>query len=179
MVDLTSVILPLRSSAWETGVGNLPARKRDWSAFWPESKPKFKKEERFLTLGETGAEQTGDLLDQGVGSDEGIVLASKLLDELLVLVELLEIIGAHGVDTAVLGTVDIVLVTENADAHVRAGNSGQADGARETLVTLGVIVLEANLEPVQLPSCQYLCSIARFFSSSAQVVVASREGRWW
>ena len=28
MVDLTSVILPLRSSAWETGVGNLPALER-------------------------------------------------------------------------------------------------------------------------------------------------------
>lgn len=45
-----------------------------------------------------------------------------------------------------LGTVDVVLVTENADGHVRAGNSGQLDGARETLVTLGVIVLEADLE---------------------------------
>ena len=45
-----------------------------------------------------------------------------------------------------LGTIDVVLVTENADGHVRAGNSGQLDGARETLVTLGVIVLEADLE---------------------------------
>ena len=67
-----------------------------------------------LTLGETGTEDTGDLLDQGLGGDEGIVLARKLLDELLVLVELLEILNGHGVDTTVLGTVDIVLVTENA-----------------------------------------------------------------
>jgi hypothetical protein len=54
------------------------------------------------------------LLDEGIGSDEGIVLASKLLDELLVLVELLQVICGHGVDTTVLGTIDIMLVTENA-----------------------------------------------------------------
>jgi len=40
-------------------------------------------------LGETGSEETRDLLDQLLGGDEGIVLASHLLDELLVLVELL------------------------------------------------------------------------------------------
>lgn len=81
------------------------------------------------------------LLDQGLGGDESIVLASELLDELLVLVELLQVVGRHGVDTAVLGTVDIVLVTENADGHVGAGHDRQLHGARETLVTLGVIVL--------------------------------------
>jgi hypothetical protein len=32
------------------------------------------------------------------------------------------------------------------DAHTRAGNNGQTDGSRETLITLGIIVLEANLE---------------------------------
>lgn len=32
------------------------------------------------------------------------------------------------------------------DAHVGAGNGRQLDGARETLVTLRVIVLEADLE---------------------------------
>ena len=99
-----------------------------------------------LTLGETRTQETGNLLDEGVGSDEGIVLASKLLDELLVLVELLQVVGGHGVDTTVLGTVDIVLVTENADGHVGARDTGKLDGARETLVTLGVVVLEADLE---------------------------------
>ena len=76
------------------------------------------------TLGQTRTQQTGDLLDQGVGGDEGIVLASQLLDELLVLVELLQVVGAHGINTAVLGTIDIKLVTQNADAHVRAGDRG-------------------------------------------------------
>lgn len=99
------------------------------------------------TLGQTRTQQTGDLLDEGLGSDEGIVLAGELLNELLVLVELLEVINAHGVNTAVLRTVDIVLVTQNADAHVGAGDGGQLDSAGETLVTLGVIVLQTDLEP--------------------------------
>jgi hypothetical protein len=125
------------------------------------------------TLGETWTQETWDLLDQGVGSDESIVLASELLDQLLVLVELLQVIGGHGVNTTVLGTIDIVLVTENAmypsdsmshiissmeaprlrgavfdipDAHVWAGNLGETDGSRETLVTLRIIVLEADLQ---------------------------------
>lgn len=66
-------------------------------------------------LGETWTEETWNLLDQGVGSDESIVLACELLDELLVLVELLQVISGHGVNTTVLGTIDIVLVTENAE----------------------------------------------------------------
>jgi hypothetical protein len=45
-----------------------------------------------------------------------------------------------------LRSVDVVLVTEDADLHVRSGNRRQLDSARETLVTLGIIVLETNLE---------------------------------
>lgn len=64
-------------------------------------------------LGETGTEETGDLLDQGFGGDEGIVLAGQLLDQLLVLVELLQVVGRHGVYAVVLGSVNVVLVTED------------------------------------------------------------------
>jgi hypothetical protein len=158
MVDLTSLILALKSSLWETGVGNLPAAV-DVSA---RNRPLRKHRH---TLRETGTQETRNLLDQSVGSDEGIVLAGELLDQLLVLVELLQVIGGHGINTTVLGTIDIMLITENAipsksaralsvhvcdddlpDAHTRAGNNGQTDGSRETLVTLGIIVLEADLE---------------------------------
>ena len=38
-------------------------------------------------LGETGAEQTRDLLDEGLGREEGVVLLGELLHELFVLVE--------------------------------------------------------------------------------------------
>jgi len=100
----------------------------------------------FTSLGKTRTQETRDLLDQGVGSNEGIVLASKLLDELLVLVQLLQVIRAHGVDATVLGTINIMLITENADAHARAGNDRESHGSGETLVTLGIIVLDADLE---------------------------------
>jgi len=43
-------------------------------------------------LGETGTEETGNLLDEGVRGNEGIVLLRQLLDELLVLVELLQVL---------------------------------------------------------------------------------------
>lgn len=98
------------------------------------------------TLGQTRTQETRNLLDQAVRSDESIVLGGELLDELLVLVQLLQVVGRHGVDTAVLGTVDIVLVTQDANGHVGTRHGGQLDGARETLVTLRVIVLEADLE---------------------------------
>ncbi len=39
------------------------------------------------TLGKTGTEQTRDLLDEGLGGQESVVLLGELLDELLVLVE--------------------------------------------------------------------------------------------
>jgi hypothetical protein len=97
-------------------------------------------------LGETGSEETRNLLDESVGGHESIVLLGELLDELLVLVELLQVISAHGIDTMVLGTVNVVLVTENANAHARTGKGGELDGSGETLVTLGVVVLEADLE---------------------------------
>lgn len=45
-----------------------------------------------------------------------------------------------------LGTIEIVLVTENADGHVGARDGRQLDSAGETLVSLRIIVLEADLE---------------------------------
>ena len=39
------------------------------------------------SLGETGTEQTGNLLDEGLGGKESIVLFGELLDKLLVFVE--------------------------------------------------------------------------------------------
>ena len=73
-----------------------------------------------LTLGKTGTQETRNLLDESVGSDESVVLASELLDELLVLVELLQVVGGHGVNAKVLRAVNVVLVTENAVAVVRS-----------------------------------------------------------
>lgn len=98
------------------------------------------------SLGETGTEQTGDLLDEGLGGNEGVVLLSQLLDELLVLVKLLQVLNGHGVNTSTLSTVAVNSVTEDTDGHVGTGDGGELDGTAETLVTLGVVVLETDLE---------------------------------
>ena len=69
-----------------------------------------------------------------VGGDEGVVLARELLDQLLVLVQLLEIIGGHSVDAVMLGSVDIVLVTKDAGTFVSVCSlSGGLDAGRKRL----------------------------------------------
>lgn len=97
-------------------------------------------------LVETRSQKTGNLLDQGLGSEESIVLLGELLDLLLVLVELLEVINGLELHADLLGLVAVKSITENADGHLGAGDVGEADGARETLVTLGIVVLQSNLE---------------------------------
>ena len=97
-------------------------------------------------LGETGAQETRDLLDKSLGSKESVVLLGELLDELLVLIELLQVLNGHELEVDELGTVDIGGVGKNAHAHTGSGNMGKLDGTRETLVTLGVVVLKADLE---------------------------------
>lgn len=76
------------------------------------------------SLGETGAEQTWDLLDELLGRNEGVVFARKLLDKLLVLVEFLQIVDRHGLERVMLGAIDVVLVTENAVPRKKEGKKG-------------------------------------------------------
>ena len=94
------------------------------------------------TLGETGTEQTGNLLDEGLRRQESVVLLGKLLHKLLVLVEptrtsaplhptqsschaLLEVIHGHVLEVDLLGTVDVGGIGENADGHAGAGDVGE------------------------------------------------------
>lgn len=98
------------------------------------------------SLGKTGTQETRNLLDELLGRNKGVVLASQLLDELLVLVELLQVVDAHRLKAVVLGTVNVVLVTQDADGHVGPGDLGELDGSRETLVAHGIVVLQPDLE---------------------------------
>ena len=63
-------------------------------------------------LVEARPQQPGDLLDQGVRAEEGVVALGQPLDLLLVLVELLEVISRHGRDILLLGLIDVSLVTQ-------------------------------------------------------------------
>jgi hypothetical protein len=97
-------------------------------------------------LVETRTQETGDLLDQSLGGKESIVLLGELLDELLVLVELLKIVNRLEFHTGTLSLVTVESITEDTDSHTGTGNVGELDGTRETLITLGIVVLQTNLE---------------------------------
>jgi len=97
-------------------------------------------------LVETGTQQTRNLGDQDLGGQEGIVLTRELLDELLVLVELFQILNGLEVDAQLAGLFAMDSISEDADLHAGAGNVRKLDGTGETLITLGVVILEADLE---------------------------------
>lgn len=109
-----------------------------------------------LVVGNGGGELTGlvqartqetrDLLDEQVRGQEDVVLLGELLDELLVLVQLLQVISRTEVDPEGLGLVTVNLVTNDADFGVRLGDVGETDGTSETLITLGVVILQTDLE---------------------------------
>lgn len=101
---------------------------------------------KFTGFVETRTQQTGDLFDEDFGSKESVVFLGELLDELLVLVQFLEIFNGHTVKTDFLGLIVVKSVSKNADLHFGAGNIGELDGTRETLVSLGIVVLETDLE---------------------------------
>eukprot|EP00983_Pelagomonas_calceolata_P009498 307335-Pelagomonas_calceolata.AAC.3 len=71
---------------------------------------------------------------------------TQLLDQLLVLVQLLQVLHAPAVDLHRSGLLAVLDITQHAHFHAGARDVGQLDGARETLVLLGVVVLQANLE---------------------------------
>lgn len=95
-----------------------------------------------------GSNDDGDLLEDGVGGNEEGVLLGPLLDEFLVLVELLEgiEIGDIDVDSLFLALDLMLLISDDADLEVGAGEVGESDGTDETLVLLWVVILKGELE---------------------------------
>jgi hypothetical protein len=87
----------------------------------------------FSSLGETGTEETRDLLKASEAMKASYLRASFLMSFLFLLsffksyervstasngaYQWAAYIGAHGIDTVVLGTIDVVLVTEDAKSH--------------------------------------------------------------
>jgi len=100
---------------------------------------------KLTSLVETRSEQTRDLSNERVGSEEGVVLFGKLLHELLVLVELFEVFDRHAWDAVLVGLIDMRLVTEDTYGELGSSNVGKLDGTAETLVLLGIVVLEHDL----------------------------------
>ena len=105
-----------------------------------------KKGRELSSLGQTRTKKTGNLLDHVVRGKEEIVLLGKFLNKLLVFVELLKVIDTHVVNTDTIGLLTMGSVSEHACLEVGAGYGGKTEGSRETLVTLGVVVLEGDLD---------------------------------
>jgi hypothetical protein len=97
-------------------------------------------------LVKTRTEETGDLTNEGGRSKEGVVLVGKGLDLLLVLVQELKIILSHGLETGSASSLNVDLVTDDANRELVAGDGGEDDGTGETLLFVGVVVLEAELK---------------------------------
>ena len=93
----------------------------------------------------TRSQNPGDLLDEGLGGDERIVLLGKL-NKLLVPVKLLEVRDTHAGVAELLGLLDVHIVTEHAHLHVGAGHGGKLEGAIEALVLPRIVVLKSNLK---------------------------------
>jgi len=113
----------------------------------------------FTGFVQTGGE-TRNLSDDGLGGKESIVLLGELLDELLVLVQLLQGINVHGVDSSFGGLLDVLNVSEHAHAELDLGDVGKFNLTAETLILLGVIVLKTNLELYSLSEEFSLFSIS-------------------
>merc|ERR1711904_403299 len=73
-------------------------------------------------------------------------LLGELLDQLLVLVESLQAISVLEFVTQLSSLLAVSSISQHTDTHLGARNAGQLDGAGETLVLLGIVVLETNLQ---------------------------------
>lgn len=74
-----------------------------------------------------------------------MVLLCKLLNKFLILVHFLQTLDIHVVQTDLFSLFNVLGISEHADLHLGAGNVGQFYGTTETLILLGIIVLQPDL----------------------------------
>jgi len=130
---------------------------------------------KLASLVQSRTEETGDLTDDDLGSEEVVVLLGQLLDELLVAVELLECLNIARVDLKLLSNLAMDGITEDAELQRLLAWHGQADRTTETLVTLRIVVLERDLELDSLSELSLLLAIGE----SEDVRDGLLEDCWW
>ena len=94
----------------------------------------------------TGTHDSRKLLDEGIRSQESVVLLSELTDELLVLVEVSDFINVHARNTFLLTDLLVLIVDEDTDINMRSGGVGENEGTGKTLILSGIDLLESDLE---------------------------------
>jgi len=73
-------------------------------------------------LVQSWTQQSWDLLDQGIGGQEGIIGSCQFLDLLFILVQLLEVISRHGVHTNGLGLINMLLISQQTHLVLELGD---------------------------------------------------------
>merc|ERR1711893_581455 len=98
---------------------------------------------KLSSLVQSGTQEPGDLFDQGFGCQKCIVLLGQFLHQLLLFVQLFQVVGTHVGKSFSLGFVTMLLISENTDGKLGSWHMAQLNSARETLVLLGIVVLQA------------------------------------
>merc|ERR1719329_560038 len=94
---------------------------------------------------------------------------------IFVLVELLEVIkgGDIDVDLGGLALVSVLSIGNHADLKVITGHVGEDDGADETLVLGGIVVLKRDLELDSLSELSLLDRLLELGEHSNEVLVSN------
>merc|ERR1719326_1556401 len=95
---------------------------------------------------QTWSQQSRNLSDQSIGSQESVVFFGELFDELFILIEFFQVIDRNMWDVEFGGFIDVGLVTEDANGEFWSGGVWQLDGTGESLVFLGIVVFEHDLD---------------------------------
>ena len=111
--------------------------------------------ERFVVRGQGGeltrlvqtrTQETRNLLNHRLGSQENLVLLRQLLNQLLVLVQLLQRFDVHRVDAVTRRFFAVLGVTQDANLQLRARDRRELHRTVETLIFLRILVLQTNLK---------------------------------
>lgn len=117
----------------------------------------------------------GDLSDNRVRGEEELILLGPLGDGLLLLVELSELIkgGDINLDTGGLDLIGVLLIGNDANLKLGTRDVGKSDGTRETLILLGIVVLETDLELNSLLELSLLGGLAHLGDAGEDLRVAN------
>ena len=87
-----------------------------------------KQRREFASFVKTRSQKPGNLLDKRLGSQKCIVLLGELLDKFLLLVQLLQVVGAHVGNTRFLSLITMLLITKDADGEFWPWDVAQSTG---------------------------------------------------
>merc|ERR1711930_14138 len=97
-------------------------------------------------LVQTWSQQSRNLSDQSIGSQESVVFFGELFNQFFVLVEFFQVIDGHVWDVEFGGFINMGLVTEDANGEFWSGGVWELDGTGESLVLLWIVVFEHDLK---------------------------------